>query len=98
MCKIIRTCADSGVLHFNLGPLEFSRVPGTSPLADTTMSGSKPEHILQEQQLEENVELIREEIRTREEQLAELQITDPLKYEDLIERGELSESMDADDE
>lgn len=100
VCKIIRTCAESGVLHFKLGPLEFSRVhAGTPPLAPgPTMPGTTPpEHILQEQTKAEKDELALEEIRTREEQLVELQITDPLRFEELLERGELELSSEPDD-
>lgn len=50
----------------------------------------------QTEQTEEVLEL--ERLRLREDQLAEAMITDPLRFEEMLRNGELSDDVDAADE
>lgn len=109
VCKILDACAKKGVIELKFGPLEVrfqpkaqshpKKAPG--PIIP---AHPEPENILQEQREAEKAELLREEIRTKEDEVDELVLTDPLKYEELIESGELSpsdfneEPMDGDDD
>lgn len=103
ICKIIETCAKAGVVTLKCGPLELSYAPALnkspnadSPASEPTNSVSNPENIIQVQINAEKEALEDEEIRTREAQILELGITDPLKYEELLAQGELSEAEELD--
>lgn len=97
ICKIIESCAKKGVLELKYGPLHLKFAGKTQ---ESTARGPKiptesaPENIIQAQNKEQEEALFREELKTRDEQIAELIVTDPLLAEELMAEGELEESND----
>lgn len=94
ICKIIEVCSKRGVSQLKLGPLslDFQAFQPTrqKPVAPgPAIPDSAPEAVLQEQKAIETQALEREEILTREEQVAELLLTDPAEAERLMELGDL---------
>lgn len=88
ICTIIETCAKKGVEEFAYGPLSFNFSAKTA--SQPARSGtSSPEHVLQEQINIEKDVLLSEELQTKEEQIAELMISNPLLAEELMAEGEL---------
>lgn len=97
ICKIVVACREAGVATLKCGPLEVSfihvvkpppldpHITGPAP----TPAGEVPEQIIQAQQQVEKTSHIEQEIQTRERQVAELMVTDPLLAEQLMEEGEL---------
>ena len=87
---IIKACGKAGVQEFSLGELRITFGTKTDPdLSVSPLSGealSDEDHRkLNEQSLEQD------EVRTRENQMEELLITDPAQYERLIIDGEFSD-------
>lgn len=97
ICKIINACAKKGVSKLQLGPLlvEFGQQNQTS--APSPVKLAFPENVIQEQEKESKNALEAEEINLREQQIAELQLTDPLKFEEMLESGQLEPGGDQDD-
>lgn len=90
VCKIIETCAKNKVYSLKCGPLELSFSPAKELSAPgPTIPASNPEKIIQEQQEEQKKAIEEEELDTREDQIADLLLTDPAKAEELMEQGEL---------
>lgn len=97
ICKILKASRESGVLSLKCGPLEVCFGPSpAAALADAHISGAAPTpaaedlgQITQAQQKAEEASLLEEEINTKDDQIAEMLITDPLRFEELMERGEL---------
>lgn len=97
ICSIIEVCAKRGVGEFVYGPLSFNF--GTKKDTQPARNGAQlPENVIQEQQKIEETTLLSEELRTKEEQIAELLITDPLYAEELIVSGELDQVSEEDEE
>lgn len=106
ICAIIEACAKNGVALLKFGNLEIQRGP-TAQLSENSEAPASlaPPAPLQnipvaemtdKQHTEQNEKaLLQEEFNTREEQIAELLITDPLAAEKLIALGDLE---DADNE
>jgi hypothetical protein len=102
VCKIIATCRRNGVAYFEMGGLKVdfyapdareARVVSPESLqvpnvgAPTTPVAEVPGKTIQAE-----AEFIEEQgIQTREEQIAELLITDPLLAEEMMESGDLIE-------
>lgn len=97
ICTIIKTCHGRGVTKLKLGALELEFEPpaesrhSKTPAPGPALPEISPGNVLQEQQQEETKSFEAEELRTRDEQLAELQLTNPAEYERLLELGEISE-------
>lgn len=101
VCLIIEACAKYGVTTLKFSNLEFTRAPHgpqdqvspgpndtALPLAPVAaMTEAKPNDKPIPSEPWEQTEL-----EFREEQIAELQLTDPLRAEELIERGELTDA------
>jgi hypothetical protein len=68
-------------------------LPQNSPLASYPIS---VENGLTEEQHHEQLKKVieEEELRVREQQLEQLLITDPFKYEELVRQGELEDARD----
>lgn len=93
ICNIIKQCSYSGVTHFNFGDLQISFkqsqlkaeensiTPGTEILGDELSQA-------------EETATIQNEVQTREEQLEEMLLTDPLQFEELIRNGELEDDSE----
>lgn len=95
ICTIIETCAKKGVGEFSYGPLSFNFGNRLAP-QPARNGPQKPENVIQEQQNIEKETLLTEELRTKDDQIAELMITNPLLAEELMIEGELEDS-DEDD-
>lgn len=109
ICKIIVTCRRAGVSSLKLGPLEVEfGARSAPPLPDPALqvhigavpppAAQVPEQTIQAQREIEKLSLEEQGIQTREEQVAELLVTDPLLAEDLMMMGELGESKDGTDQ
>lgn len=111
VCLILRTSAKAGVaelkfadLHVRFGrPAEQVVVMdpqgnlSTYPYVPQAPAPRSGKALSEEQHQKQNAEALeQEELRTRDQQLAEALVTDPLKYEELLQSGELTnESVDA---
>lgn len=102
---IIESCAKNGVELLRFGGLELKLRPmtlkitpeGTLLVPEPTNSehlSPSPEIIVQEQQKEEVKAIEQDELALREEQIAELLITDPLRAEEMMEEGLLEKDVD----
>lgn len=99
VCAILEAGAKNGVSVLKFGDLlvRFGRhaTPTTAIPEPATTATVTPE--THEAQTKDTLEV--EELRLREQELAELQITDPLKYEQMLEDGDLDEeSVDEPDD
>lgn len=98
VCKIVDICARNRVAKLKFGPLLvvfdppewISHTPAPGPATPV----QAPENVILEQQNEEKRSLEEEEINLREQQIAELLVSDPLKAEELMEQGDLVELDD----
>ena len=92
LSKLIETCAKSGVSEFAFGELkiQFGRTPAPGP----AIPDQAPENVILEQKQVEESALLKEEILTKEEQIAELLISDPLSAEELMAEGVLEEDSE----
>lgn len=95
ICQVIRACKESGVWHFQFGQLniEFRHTEvhaselDTAPQEKTvSLPPASPE--------EEKKSFLRQEMEAKAESLAQKIIEDPLGYEELLMRGELSLEKD----
>lgn len=89
LCKLILTCRKYGVSHIKYGSAEINfsgSAPGPAQPA--------PQKVIEEQSHIQKEVLAKEELSTREDQIAELLITDPLLAEELMEMGELEKGDD----
>lgn len=102
VCKIIATCRRAGVSSLKLGVLEVvfgaQSAPPLPVLAQVSKSGAAPtpaaevpEETIRAQHQVEQDSIEEQGIQTREEQIAELIITDPLKAEEMMMDGDLLE-------
>ena len=95
ICTIIDICAKKGVGEFVYGPLSFKFGPKLAPQPART-GPSVPENVIQEQISIEKDALLSEELQTKEEQIAELMISNPLLAEELMIGGDLESNSDED--
>ena len=95
--KIIDACAKRKVVKLKLGDLEldFQPRPTQSPAMGPATPAPSPQ-VLAEQIQEQERSILKDETDVKEEQLAELQLTNPAEYERLILAGqiELNEEND----
>lgn len=93
ICAIIKTCADSGVTFLCLGELtvEFNNHRSEPPIQDEEVNP-----MLQEVVSENEIE--RDEIALRDDQLAHMEIEDPVAYERELLKGDLIDSKELGDE
>lgn len=104
LCRIIATCRRAGVSSLKLGPLEVVfGARSAPPLHEVTVAPAQashsevahtpaaqvPEKTIQAQAKIEADSIEEQGIQTREEQIAELLITDPLKAEEMMMEGDL---------
>jgi hypothetical protein len=97
ICGLIKVCASNGVTSFKLGPLEVSFglkpqeaiAPWREQSPPVVEASGQPPEDSQAAYSSEEV-LLRDELSTRQDQLAEMLVTDPLEYERLISEGELT--------
>lgn len=102
---ILESCAKHGVSQLKLGPLEVAFGGPIKSLAEILPPGAaqpetSPENVIQAQHTEERIAHEEQEAATREQQVAELLITDPYLAEQLAEKGELKlpEAGDVEDD
>lgn len=101
MCRILKTSAQVGVSELQFAGLHI--VFGGSPsdglaVVPQPLSPYSVPAMTDEAHFQQTKEaLIRDEVETREEQLATLLITDPFKYEQLLSQGELTDAVDQSD-
>lgn len=100
LCKILESCAKSGVTVLKFGQLEVSflphpTIPGDAAPTPAAVVTGKP---TQTQIKAENLSIEEQALALREMQIAELRFTDPLLAEELMEDGELvaGDSTDGD--
>ena len=106
--RIIQTCAASGAIElkfngleikFGAGKPEPAPSPGESPSQTVQVPAvAEMTEIQHTEQTKKAVE--KDELLLREQQMAELMITDPLEYERQVNQGELEDDTDesADDD
>ena len=91
-CEIIRVCKDSGIRTLSFRGLRARFGSGDTP--GVKIEEALPEVTLPQvgtsEQIDETVRIKLNEL-SREIHLAELQLTNPLELEDLIEREELTD-------
>lgn len=103
VCRILRTCAAVGVTELKLGALSVTlgtpprSGAGVSPRENTESATpateiAEPNHLLQSRE-----SLTQREVDLREDQIAELLLTDPIEAERMISEGELEEDGDTRD-
>ncbi len=102
ICTIVDICARRRVVKLQFGPLLLEFEPAANKRNPTSAPGpAKPEateEVIRAQTTIENNALESEELRTREDQIAELWITDPLKAEEMLANGELDPSDEGESE
>ncbi len=103
LCKIIGACREAGVSRLRVGQMDISFGPEAEILAPavptvsvTTPAEKVPEEIIRAQKRAETASLEEQEITLREQQVAELLISDPLAAEELMAQGELEPSGEQD--
>lgn len=109
ICKIVATCRRAGVLRLRMGSLEVDFLPAVvpakspppqpqvSPGAAPTPAAEIQGKPTQEQEQAEQASIEEQGIQTRELQIAELLITDPLKAEEMMEEGDLTQTGESTD-
>lgn len=100
LCLIIKACSEAGVSKLSLGQmhLEFGRPASSAafavgtPAPEPSTPAAPPVAIMTESQHEKLNEqaLTQAEVNVREQQIAELLITDPLAAEEMISNQELT--------
>lgn len=93
VCKIIESASKARVTKLKFGDLEVFFTPGGLEPADLGPGPALPGALAQisvEQAKEQEAAILKEEILTREDQMAELWLTDPAEAERLLELGELA--------
>lgn len=113
VCKIIGACREAGVSELKCGPLEVrfspaeSLSPSTASPAKLLMgaapnnAGEVPEETIRAQQRAETASLEQQELELKEQQVAEMILSNPLEAEELLMAGELElggERENGDDE
>ena len=93
LCSILEACSQTGVSQLKLGSLEvsfggpitkFELALAPGPIIPAT----SPENVIQAQHTEERNAHEEQEVAAREQQVAELLITDPYLAEKLAAQGE----------
>lgn len=105
VCTILDACSRNGVRELKFLGLEVSLGKPVSVLEPELAPGpinpaTNPEHVIQVQASLETESQTEQELATRDLQIAELLITDPLAAEQLMESGELvpGDDKDVDDD
>lgn len=91
LCKILESCSKMGVAVLKFRDLEVSF---TSPQSIGPSGQKLPEiteNVIREQNQSEKSSVFEDEMDLREQQIAELLITDPLRAEELMAQGDLKE-------
>jgi hypothetical protein len=94
VCRILKVCGETNVLELKFGDLAvvFGASAKNSP--EPVISPSTVAEITAVQRVQAEKSLLRDEIAMKEQELAEMAIESPLKYEELLMQGELNESSD----
>ncbi len=92
VCRILEACAKNGVTEIKLGTLvaRFDR-PVKAP--EQALVAAPAQVSAEQAKIEEEAHL-KNELSFREEQLAELRLTNPKLYEELVASGELTDDDD----
>lgn len=94
LCAILKACTESGVSELKFEGLEVSFWGPTQTLPQAF--NLSPEVIAAQEQVSQDVS-VEQEVRSREDELAEMLVNDPEKFEDLLASGDLIESSKAGD-
>lgn len=95
ICKIIKTCADSGVYKISVDTLsiEFGEYKIKDPENITVPVMTQEQHDEQDSET-----LVKEELKTKAQQIDMLMIEDPVLAEEMIANGDLeNDGSDYDD-
>lgn len=94
VCSILKSCRELGVAELEFGALYVTFVPRPDKVeVFSTIPTLSAREIAETQAKLAKKSLELDEMRLRDEQLGELVITDPLKYEELLRNGELSSDV-----
>lgn len=99
ICLIIKACGEAKVLEMKFQDLYlcFGRPTKDTVLVDKAPGPLSDNEISATQEKYAKESLLRDELQTREDQLAEMLILDPLMAEELILKGELEPDEGPDD-
>lgn len=86
ICRILKACHDSGVSEFSFEKLKVKF--GPSQVTEEMVTPVAP-HVAREFEAEA---IAQAEMKIKEDQLANLPLEDPLRYEELIAEGDLSDA------
>jgi len=90
VCAIIKICSESGVRELSFGGLKVSFGRHANEVLALDNTYAAPQAIHEAQAIEASQKAIeQEELSTKEEQLSQMMIEDPLEYEAMVARGEL---------
>ncbi len=90
VCRILESCGKFHVAELTLGALSVKFGPTARETTDR--EGNLPAAAAELAALQENQaqrSLVSDEIRIREQQVAEMPLSDPLLYEEMLARGEI---------
>jgi hypothetical protein len=89
-CLIIETSAKAGVTELSFGDLQISFVPKFGQGEEVVSPRMQQEPLTEKQHIKMTKEQIEaEELRMRQEQMEEMLLSDPLQFEEMLQRGEL---------
>ena len=97
VCIILKTCGEAKVAELQFGPLHVWFDKSVAKIVKEECPIPLPAtEIAETQEIIAKEAHIEEEIRTREDQVAELWITNPQKAEEMVLKGELEEISNGD--
>ena len=89
ICRIIEVCGKSGVREFNLGKMKL--LFGNVVQAPTLEPIFIPEAIERAVESQARESLEKEEIRSKSDELEQMVIEDPARFEELLKSGDLGD-------
>jgi hypothetical protein len=92
VCSIIKACGESHITELKFRGLELRRDPAPVLQLANTYPVTEITETQHNKQTANSIET--EEIRLKADQIRELQISDPLAYEQMLARGELEDADD----
>lgn len=94
ICDIVKVCGESGVQHFKFFELDITFASKQSNEKDSATHS--PGQVLESTRIDEDVKLIaRDELNVKEQEISELILTDPYRYEQLMIQQDLRMDSDA---
>lgn len=88
ICAIIKTCGESGVQSFKYFGLDITFIGKIPNGQDSYALSPGPVTAIRPIEIDKSI-FAQEEYNLKEDEIAELQLTDPYKYEQLIGQKEL---------